>query len=221
MLEWRRKTLAGKAGYHSEFAKIAGLVGSIETTKDGALDGSASGWHPHAHILVLHDERFEYSELQKEWNKITGDSHVVNVQACRNPEDPALDFLEIFKYQLKFGDLTPEENLDAYESLRSKRLLFSAGLFWGVDVPENLLDTPFDELPYVELLYRYLPGAGYSLAETIDSEVDERPKRSDEGNITKDMDYRRKSKKWSPYSRFEIPEDIIDRAKAAFQTLKG
>jgi hypothetical protein len=40
VLEQRRKTLKGYAGYHSEFAKIAGLVGSIEITKDGALDGS-------------------------------------------------------------------------------------------------------------------------------------------------------------------------------------
>jgi hypothetical protein len=163
LLEWRRKTLAGKAGYHSEFSKIAGLVGSIEITKDGALDGSASGWHPHAHIMVLHSERFDYAALQAEWLKITGDSHVLNVSAAKHPDDPALDFLEVFKYALKFTDLTPEQNITAYEVMRGKRLLFSAGLFWGVDVPEQMTDTPLDDLPYVDLFYRYLPGSGYNL----------------------------------------------------------
>jgi hypothetical protein len=163
MLERRRKTLAGARGYNSEFAKIAGLVGSIEVTKDGALDGSASGWHPHAHMMVLHSERFDYKALQAEWFKITGDSHVLNVSQAQHPENPAEDFLEVFKYALKFSDLTPAENLHAYEVMRAHRLLFSAGLFWGVEVPESMTDEPLDELPWFELLYRYLPGSGYNL----------------------------------------------------------
>jgi hypothetical protein len=171
MLEWRRKTLSGKAGYHSEFAKIAGLVGSIEITKDGALDGSASGWHPHAHIMVLHSERFDYVALQAEWLKITGDSHVLNVAKAKHPKDPAQDFLEVFKYALKFSDLTPEQNLEAYEVMRGKNLLFSAGLFRGVDVPEDLTDAPLDDLPYIALFYLYLPESGYNLASVDDSEV--------------------------------------------------
>lgn len=171
LLEWRRRTLEGKAGYHSEFAKIAGLVGSIEVTKDGALDGSASGWHPHAHMMILHSERFDYAKLQAEWLKITGDSHVLNVSQAQHPEDPAQDFLEVFKYALKFSDLTPAENLHAYEVMKGHRLLFSAGLFWGVEVPESMTDELLDDLPYIELLYQYLPGSGYSLAEHRDSEV--------------------------------------------------
>jgi hypothetical protein len=171
LLERRRKALAGARGWHSEFSKIAGLVGSIEVTKDGALDGSSSGWHPHAHMMILHWERFDYAELQAEWKKITGDSHVLNVTAAQHPDDPAQDFLEVFKYALKFSDLTPAENLHAYEVMRAHRLLFSAGLFWGVEVPETLTDEPLDDLPYIELLYQYLPGSGYSLAEHRDSEV--------------------------------------------------
>lgn len=170
MFEWRRKTLDGKAGYHSEFAKIAGLVGSIEITKDGALDGSASGWHPHAHIMVLHDERFDYSALQAEWLKITGDSHVLNVTACKHPQDPAKDFLEVFKYAVKFSDLTPAQNIEAYEVMQGHRLLFSAGLFWGVDVPKSNLDEELEDLPYFELFYQYLAGSGYNLVKTVHSE---------------------------------------------------
>jgi hypothetical protein len=164
MMERRRKALAGARGWHSEFAKAEGLVGSIELTNKG------NGWHPHAHLMVLHSDRFEYSALQAEWLKITGDSHVVNVSAAQHPDDPAQDFLEVFKYALKFSDLSPEQNLEAYGVLRGKHLLFSAGLFRGVEVPEDLTDAPLDELPYIELLYKFLPGVGYSLAETRDSE---------------------------------------------------
>jgi hypothetical protein len=92
--------------------------------------------------MVLHDERFDYAALQAEWLKITGDSHVLNVAPAQHPSDPAQDFLEVFKYALKFSDLTPEQNLEAYQVMRRKRLLFSAGLFRGVDVPEDLTDTP-------------------------------------------------------------------------------
>lgn len=171
MMERRRKTLSGARGWHSEFAKIAGLVGSIEITKDGALDGSSSGWHPHVHIMVLHDERFDYKELQAEWLKITGDSHVLNVTAAKHPNDPAQDFLEVFKYALKFSDLTPAQNLEAYEVMNGKNLLFSAGLFRGVEIPESMLDEDLDDLPYIELFYNYLPGSGYNLKETRDSEI--------------------------------------------------
>lgn len=177
-LEWRRKTLSGKAGYHSEFAKIAGLVGTIEVTKDGGKgEIKETGWHPHAHIMVLHDEQFDYKSLQAEWLKITGDSHVLNVTAAKHPNDPAQDFLEVFKYAVKFSDLTPAQNMEAYEVMRGKRLLFSAGLFWGVDVPESMLDEELEDLPYIELFYQYLPESGYNLIKTrnSDGQKDVRP----------------------------------------------
>lgn len=170
MLERRRKARSGARGWHSEFSKIAALVGSIEITKDGALDGSASGWHPHAHLIVLHSERFDFKELQAEWLKITGDSHVLKVLDAQHPDDPAQDFLEVFKYAVKFSELSPEHNLDAYEVMRGKHLLFQAGLFRGVEVPEDLTDTPLDQLPYVELFYQYIHGSGYNLTESRDSE---------------------------------------------------
>jgi hypothetical protein len=166
VLERRRKTLAGARGWNSEFAKIAGLVGTYEVTKDNGFgEIKETGWHPHAHIMVLHSERFDYKALQAEWLKITGDSHVLNVTAAKHPKEPAIDFLEVFKYAVKFGDLTPEQNLDAYEVLRGKRLLFSAGLFWGVEIPESLEDDvlDLDQLPFFELIYQYIVGSGYNL----------------------------------------------------------
>lgn len=183
VLEHRRKALKGQRGYHTEFAKIAGLVGSIETTKDGGQgEIKETGWHPHAHIMVLHDERFDYVALQAEWLKITGDSHVLNVTPAKHPEDPARDFLEVFKYALKFADLTPAQNLEAYQVMNGKNLLFSAGLFRGVEIPESMVDEDLDDLPYIELLYRYLPGSGYNLEEHRDSET-RKPGRN-YGNVT-------------------------------------
>lgn len=169
VLEHRRKALKGQRGYHTEFSKIAGLVGSIEITKDGGQgEIKETGWHPHAHIMVLHHERFEYTELQAEWLKITGDSHVLNVAPAQHPDDPAQDFLEVFKYALKFSDLTPAQNIEAFEVMNGKFLLFSAGLFRGVEIPESMLDDEIalDDLPYIELFYKYLPNSGYSLLKT-------------------------------------------------------
>jgi Replication protein len=178
MLERRRKALSGARGWHSEFAKIAGLVGTYEVTKDGAIDGTESGWHPHVHMMVLHAERFDYTELQAEWLKITGDSHVLNVAPSQHPEDPAQDFLEVFKYALKFSDLTPEQNMHAYEILRGKRLVFSAGLFWGVEIPESMLDEDLDSLPYFELIYNYIAGSGYNLAQPVKGQPEAAAKRA-------------------------------------------
>jgi plasmid rolling circle replication initiator protein Rep len=213
MLERRRKALAGARGWHSEFAKIAGLVGSIEITKDGGQgEIKETGWHPHAHIMVLHDERFDYVALQDEWLKITGDSHVLNVTPAKHPNDPAQDFLEVFKYALKFADLTPDQNLEAYDVMRGKHLLFSAGHFWGVKLPESMLDVELDELPYIELFYQYIVGSGYNLDRTFDSENLESGQKRDKGGqfVT---GYKPKCSKASYFDRFEVPEDITKSLK--------
>ena len=151
----RRKALnEGKS--RTEWRKVHGYVGTVEVTNQG------KGWHPHAHIMVLHSESFDYRALQEEWKDITGDSHVLNVSAAHHPDQPELDFLEVFKYAVKFSDLTPADNLKAFLVLRRHRLLFSGGAFRGVEVPETLEDEPLDGLPYIELMYRYAFGA-YSL----------------------------------------------------------
>jgi hypothetical protein len=218
MLERRRKARKGQRGWHSEFSKIAAFVGSIEVTKDGALDGSASGWHPHAHIIVLHSERFDFQELQAEWLKITGDSHVLKVLDAQHPDDPAQDFLEVFKYALKFSELSPSENLEAYEVMRGKHLLFQGGLFRGVDVPEDLTDTPLDQLPYIELFYKYIDGSGYNLTETRDSEELEATPEYLSGYTAPQMDYRRKFRQFSPFDLFQIPGDIAAKYSKEFRS---
>lgn len=149
----RRKLALNGNRHKTEWVKVAGLVGSYEVTNIG------NGWHPHAHMALLVDKRMNVQTMKNEWKRITGDSHVLRLDPAYNPDNPARDFLEIFKYAVKFSELTPAQNIEAYQALRGKRLLFSAGLFRGVLVPEHLTDElPDEELPYIDMFYRYLDG---------------------------------------------------------------
>ena len=148
-----------------EFSKFLGIVGSIEVKK-----GKNSGlWHPHVHMIVLHEKPIDPFELSKEWREITGDSFIVDIQPIRNPDDPMKDFCEVFKYAVKFSSMPPKDLLEAYFVLSGKRMIFSSGLFRGVEIPEDLTDDPIKDEPYIELLYRYME-SGYSLTEVIRSE---------------------------------------------------
>jgi len=148
-------------GYESEWGKVLGLVGTYEITK------KEKGWHPHIHMFVFHTEKIYQGALAKQWKKITGDSNIVDVTPVHHPDEPELDFLEVFKYSLKFHELSLEDNLKAYDFLSNKRLVFSAGIMRGVKVPDSLLDDPINpaELPYIEILYNYYQGKGYVLKE--------------------------------------------------------
>jgi hypothetical protein len=161
LLARRRDAIRGKCS--SELEKALGGVFSYELTL------SKHGWHPHVHMVILCDEdnpilfsqsKAKTSALSKEWLAVTGDSFIVDVRPIDG--DPAEGFIEVFKYALKFSDLSPQENLAAYLTLKGRRLTGSFGLFWGVEVPENMTDDILDELPFIELFYKYT-SAGYSL----------------------------------------------------------
>lgn len=151
---WMRK----HRGRGSCLQGVEGAVWSYEIKR-----GSGSGvWHPHLHMIALSENQPDAFELAREWKEITGDSHIVDV---RPMGDAAEDFMEVFKYAVKFSDQPVEDTWHAYQTLAGKRLLGSAGAFRGVEVPESLLDDPegLEDLPFVTLFYRYLRGAGYSL----------------------------------------------------------
>ena len=124
--------------------------------------GRGSGlWHPHLHMVALAKDEPNEAQLACEWRNITGDSFIVDVRPI-DQADPASGFLEVFKYALKFSDMEPPDVWEAFQVLAKRRLVGSAGLFRGIEVPDQLTDEPLDDLPFIELLYRYL-GAGYSL----------------------------------------------------------
>ena len=143
----------------TEFAKVKGAVGSYEVKR-----GKGSGlWHPHVHMIVLCETPIDPVAIKREWEGITGDSFMVDVRPFRKGQEPAQGFMEVFKYTVKFSDLSLADNWEVARYLKGSRLLFSLGVFRGVKVPDQLTDEPLDELPYFDLLYKYFAGSGYSI----------------------------------------------------------
>lgn len=152
----RRSHLRGK-GPHVEAAKAIGGVGSYEFKR-----GKGSGlWHPHVHMVWLCYEEPDAARLSAEWLAITGDSFIVDVRPFQDQQDVLGGFLEVFKYAVKFSDLPLNDNWQGFLELSRNRLVFSFGEFWGVQVPDSLTDEPLDDLPFVDLLFRYFD-VGYS-----------------------------------------------------------
>lgn len=152
---WKRR----HRGRGSVLDGVAAAVWSYEVKR-----GTGSGlWHPHLHMVAMASSRPDQAALAAEWQHITGDSFIVDVRPI-STEDPASGFLEVFKYALKFSDLALEDTFAAHTVLRRRRLIGSAGLFRGIEIPEQLTDEPLDDLPFASLLYRYMRGA-YSVAE--------------------------------------------------------
>lgn len=154
------KARSGK-GQKSEASKAFAAVWSYEFKR-----GSGSGlWHPHMHAVWLHDAPLDSRVLSQQWHDITGDSFIVDITPFYDQENVVTGFLEVFKYAMKFSDMSLEDNWEGFEVLGGKRLIASFGAFRGLRVPEDLLDEPLDELPYIEHFYRYLQNIGYALQE--------------------------------------------------------
>jgi hypothetical protein len=155
LVKFRRKN-ARQQGYGStQLSKIHGAVFSYEVTNKG------NGWHPHIHMIALVEDWIDQEALAMEWLDITSDSFIVDVRKITG--NPTESFLEVFKYALKFSDMSLDLNFQAYECLRGKRLQGAFGSFWGVKVPEQMIDDLPADLPYKEILYRFKSGQGYQV----------------------------------------------------------
>lgn len=164
LIERRRLFNSAKSNrpIYTELSKVLGAVYTFEVTNRGL------GWHPHTHMLALCEEAPSQVQIRKEWECITGDSFIVDVTPFRIPLDGSPEqvssaevqaFVEVFKYALKFSDLSLSDNWEAYTILKGQRLIGSLGLFRSVKVSEDLTDElEADELPYIDLLYRYFAG---------------------------------------------------------------
>lgn len=159
----RRDGLRGRAPVEAN--KAEGAVWSYEV-KRGKNSG---GWHPHMHAIWLCTEPPDQERLAQEWKSITGDSFIVDVREFTT--EPAKGFLEVFKYAVKFSDMEPKDTWHVHELLSGSRLVASFGCFRGVVVPEEMTDDDLtDDLPYIELFYRYIRGSGiYSSVATLEA----------------------------------------------------
>lgn len=176
MVQRRRNNKKGLCT--SALEDIEGGIKSIEVKR-----GSRSGmWHPHLHQVVLAKpgalpdtsgmigNEKAATELSKEWASITGDSFIVDCRQLRASDDDEMikSLSEVFKYALKFADLSNEDRFTAWRSMSGVRLIDSWGCCRGVAVDHELTDDlqELKKLPYVEKVFRWLyeSGGGYALS---------------------------------------------------------
>lgn len=139
---------------HGEVLKASSAVWSYEFTNRG------KGWHPHVHCIWLCEDAPDQSALSEEWRDITQDSFVVDVRPL-DMTDPAGAFCEVFKYAVKFAELSNVDRLEAYRTLRGRRLLDSFGELRGLDVEPGESDELLEDLPFIDRLFKYVTGNGY------------------------------------------------------------
>ena len=103
----------------------------------------------------------DQEELAETWHEITLDSYVVDIRRVKKTKEHgyAKAVAEVCKYALKFSDLSLENTWEAFLTLKGKRLTGSFGSMHGVKIPEKATyEMPKEELPYLELLYRFVFG---------------------------------------------------------------
>lgn len=163
----RRRDYLKKGWGFNEFCKIQGAMYSYENT----YNEKTKEWHPHIHMFALIDNWIDQEALSETWHEVTGDSFIVDVRRVKKDKEYGYSkaAAEVCKYALKFGDLSVENTWQAFKVLKGKRLTGSFGLLWGVNVPDQMTDDmPTDDLPYLEMLYKFVYGkkSYYDLATT-------------------------------------------------------
>ena len=148
-------------------------------------------WHPHIHMFALVDQWIDQQEFSEYWHSITGDSMVVDVRRAKKEKGHGYSkaAAEVCKYALKFGDLSVEKTWEAFKVLKGKRLTGSFGLLWGVKIPDTMTDDmPEGDLPYLEMLYKFVYGKNshYDLAMTRMVEPQAKIDRMSEEEVTTD-----------------------------------
>lgn len=187
----RRRDYLKKGRGQTEFRKIDGAMYSVEFTHN-----PESGWHPHVHMIALVHDWIDREALSREWENVTGDSKIIDVRLIKNKKinseksDLISGLAEVLKYALKFSDLDNSKVWEAYKSLKTKRLMATFGSLWGVKVPEKLTDDPLENLPFIELFYKYEKSKKHFDLKTSTpfSSLDEKEKlnpRSDSAEVKK------------------------------------
>ena len=171
----------------NQFCKIDGAFYTTEYT----YNDKTKQWHPHIHIFALLNEWIDQEELAETWHEITLDSYIVDIRRVKKTKEHgyAKAVAEVCKYALKFSDLSLENTWEAFLTLKGKRLTGSFGSMYGVKIPEKLDDMPLEELPYIEMFYRFVFGekhSYYDLEITKDVKPQTNSRQSEEAAPTTD-----------------------------------
>ena len=144
-----------KAGALINFARLMAVSIPLNTP----TTKKTKQWHPHIHIFALLNEWIDQEELAETWHDITLDSYIVDIRRVKKTKEHGYSkaVAEVCKYALKFSDLSLENTWEAFLTLKGKRLTGSFGSMHGVKIPEKLTDDmPLEELPYLEMFYRFV-----------------------------------------------------------------
>ena len=117
--------------------------------------------------------------MAETWHDITLDSYIVDIRRVKKTKEHGYSkaVAEVCKYALKFSDLSLENTWEAFLTLKGKRLTGSFGSMHGVKIPEKFTDDmPLEELPYLEMFYRFVfgPKSYYNLEITKDVKPNKR-----------------------------------------------
>ncbi len=171
----------------NQFCKIDGAFYTTEYT----YNDKTKQWHPHIHIFALLNEWIDQEELAETWHDITLDSYIVDIRRVKKTKEHGYSkaVAEVCKYALKFSDLSLENTWEAFLTLKGKRLTGSFGSMHGVKIPEKLIDDmPLEELPYLEMFYRFVfdKKSYYNLEITKDVKPQTNSRQSEEAAPTTD-----------------------------------
>lgn len=211
----RNRSLAANGNRHlTVFRLLHGGAGAFEFKR-----GSGSGlWHPHMHMIALVSSQVDILHLEwnlsEEWRKLTVDSFNVDVTPIdtSSEESRMKAICEVFRYALKFGEMTIEDQVHAFKVLHSRRLVRSFGSLRGVPEPTDTADTIEDALqlqPYIDMIYEYSNKKGYFLKELTDV-GDSFSGRSPE---VKEEQSKFSSIVRKSNSHLNFPDHLIDRSK--------
>lgn len=151
----------GQKNKKSFFTQFEGVLYSIEVTK------TKNGWNIHANLMALSSSKIEgiykkgktyvHDGIMQDWAKYTDNNsyvHSINELDMSTDETLIKNLLEVFKYSLKFQDLSPDDLIEVYKSTYRKRLLGGFGSLYGLKIDVQFQDEAIDE-EYLEIIYRY------------------------------------------------------------------
>lgn len=154
-------------GRESFFSQFNGLFYSFEVTK------TKNGWNNHINIMCCADKEIkgiytfkdkngkkvsQHKEIMRDWQKYTDNKsfmHSINKIDISTEDKLIKNLLEIFKYSLKFQDLSNEDLLEVYEKTHNKRLLGAFGSLYGIKTNVDLEGEEILGDKYLEIVYTY------------------------------------------------------------------
>lgn len=158
------RNVARGQGTENYFAQnFDGIMYSIEETR------TENGWNVHANLLCRSPKplnglikkpkgkgkrgAYWHPDMVETWQQLTGSINVSISPICVTDQQALFENLhEIFKYSLKFQDLSPDDMLIAYRTLYGRRLLGTMGTLRGLKTDVELNGDGVENQLFIETM---------------------------------------------------------------------